>query len=84
MKEKTIYVHPNGTAIARYHNRRIMVISYDDRILLQFTRYAPFDTPKAGETFNRGIITTTIAISKEGAWGLLQALGSVLKQQNHV
>ena len=82
MKEKAIYVYPNGVAMARLHNRRIIVVEVNGRLVVQFKRYAPNEKPQPGETYKRGIITKHLALSMDGAQGLAQALLEVLKQQD--
>lgn len=83
MKQKTLYIYGNGVVIARLHNRRITVVDLEDeRLLIQFARYAPNEKPNPGETFERGIITKHIIMSKEASQGLAQAIFEIHKQQN--
>ncbi len=70
MKERTI-TYFKDAAVVRLHNRRIIIVPEEDKVIMQFNK------PKEKQ---RGVEKVTISISKEAMDGIMQAIDHLKKE----
>jgi hypothetical protein len=65
---------------ARLKNRRVIVITQKDGIVVRFKTLSSDSEPKAGHTHERGITTTDIKLTNEAAVALYLSLENELQK----